>query len=123
VFLFKSFPISVVMRHWSRAMGMPSAGGRAAYVSTFIASTTYSARCQQLNDMASGRNPRDMVGKDAGKFWLGALLKGGGLGLYGDFLYPIIPAMVVALWHQCLARSLVWLMMWLNWGREYHSMP
>lgn len=27
VFLFKSFPISVVMRHWSRAMGMPSAGG------------------------------------------------------------------------------------------------
>ncbi|MCV5675915.1 hypothetical protein OFN11_30710, partial [Escherichia coli] len=25
-------------------------------------------------------------GEDAAKFWLGALLKGGGLGLYGDFL-------------------------------------
>ncbi|HDT6091220.1 TPA: hypothetical protein QHD31_005685 [Raoultella ornithinolytica] len=87
VFLFKSFPISVVMRHWSRAMGMPSAGGRAAYVAAFIASTTMlGALSQQLNDMASGRNPREMIGKDAGKFWLGALLKGGGLGLYGDFL-------------------------------------
>jgi len=87
VFLFKSFPISVVMRHWSRAMGMPSAGGRAAYIGTFIASTTIlGALSQQLNDMASGRNPREMTGEDASKFWLGALLKGGGLGLYGDFL-------------------------------------
>lgn len=87
VFLFKSFPISVVMRHWSRAMGMPSAGGRAAYIATFIASTTIlGALSQQLNDIASGRNPRDMAGEDAAKFWLGALLKGGGLGLYGDFL-------------------------------------
>ncbi|EOM8402086.1 hypothetical protein ACNGVW_002111 [Klebsiella variicola] len=87
VFLFKSFPISVVMRHWTRAMGMPSAGGRAAYIATFLASTTIlGALSQQLNDMASGRNPRNMTGEDAGKFWLGALLKGGGLGLYGDFL-------------------------------------
>ncbi|HBT6672150.1 TPA: hypothetical protein MCE27_000120 [Klebsiella pneumoniae] len=87
VFLFKSFPISVVLRHWTRAMGMPSAGGRAAYIAAFLASTTLlGALSQQLNDMASGRNPREMVGKDAGKFWLGALLKGGGLGLYGDFL-------------------------------------
>lgn len=87
VFLFKSFPISVVMRHWSRAMGMPSAGGRAAYIGTFIASTTIlGALSQQLNDMASGRNPRAMTGEEAPKFWLGALLKGGGLGLYGDFL-------------------------------------
>ncbi|HCI6441541.1 hypothetical protein U4O79_21815 [Klebsiella pneumoniae] len=87
VFLFKSFPISVVLRHWTRAMGMPSAGGRAAYIAAFLASTTMlGALSQQLNDIASGRNPREMVGKDAGKFWLGALLKGGGLGLYGDFL-------------------------------------
>ncbi|MEG5664619.1 hypothetical protein [Enterobacter roggenkampii] len=87
VFLFKSFPISVVLRHWTRAMGMPSAGGRAAYIAAFLASTTMlGALSQQLNDLASGRNPLEMTGKDAGKFWLGALLKGGGLGLYGDFL-------------------------------------
>jgi hypothetical protein len=58
VFLFKSFPISVVLRHWTRAMGMPSAGGRAAYIAAFLASTTMlGALSQQLNDMASGRNP------------------------------------------------------------------
>jgi hypothetical protein len=51
-------------------MGMPSAGGRAAYIAAFLASTTMlGALSQQLNDMASGRNPREMAGKDAGKFW------------------------------------------------------
>ncbi|WP_336062271.1 hypothetical protein [Serratia sp. 201] len=87
LFLFKSFPISVMMRHWSRAMGMPSAGGRAAYLATFLASTTIlGAMSQQISDLISGRNPREAFGEKAPQFWLNALLKGGGLGLYGDFL-------------------------------------
>lgn len=86
-FLFKSFPISVMMRHWSRAMGMPSAGGRAAYLATFLASTTIlGAMSQQISDLITGKNPREAFGEKAPKFWLNALLKGGGLGLYGDFL-------------------------------------
>lgn len=88
VFLFKSFPISVVMRHWSRAFGMPSAGGRAAYIAAFMASTTLlGSLSMQLNDMASGKNPKDPFGEHATAFWMNALLKGGGLGLYGDFLF------------------------------------
>ncbi|HAS8352670.1 TPA: hypothetical protein I7721_16390 [Vibrio vulnificus] len=87
VFLFKSFPISVVMRHWARAAGMKSSGGRAAYLAAFLASTTVlGALSQQINDMVSGRNPRSMTDENWHKFWLNALLKGGGLGLYGDFL-------------------------------------
>ncbi|WP_440530983.1 hypothetical protein [Serratia marcescens] len=87
LFLFKSFPFSVMMRHWSRAMGMPSAGGRAAYLATFLASTTIlGAMSQQISDLISGRNPREAFGEKAPQFWLNALLKGGGLGLYGDFL-------------------------------------
>lgn len=87
VFLFKSFPIAVVMRHWARAAGMPSAGGRAAYMAAFLASTTIlGAMSQQINDMLSGRNPREAFGDKALQFWISALLKGGGLGLYGDFL-------------------------------------
>ena len=87
-FLFKSFPIAVVMRHWSRALGMPSAGGRAAYIATFLASTTLlGALSMQLNDLISGKNPKNPVGEHAGKFWVNALLKGGGLGLYGDFFF------------------------------------
>ncbi len=63
-FLFKSFPISVMMRHWSRAMGMPSAGGRAAYLATFLASTTVlGAMSQQISDLISGKNPREAFGK------------------------------------------------------------
>lgn len=87
LFLFKSFPISVMMRHWSRAMGMPSAGGRAAYLATFLASTTIlGAISQQISDLIAGKNPREAFGEKAPQFWLNALLKGGGLGLYGDFL-------------------------------------
>ncbi len=87
-FLFKSFPISVMMRHWSRAMGMPSAGGRAAYLATFLASTTVlGAMSQQISDLISGKNPREAFGEKAPQFWLNAMLKGGGLGLYGDFLF------------------------------------
>lgn len=87
-FLFKSFPIAVVMRHWSRALGMPSAGGRAAYIATFLASTTMlGALSMQLNDLISGKKPKDPIGEHAGKFWINALLKGGGLGLYGDFFF------------------------------------
>lgn len=88
VFLFKSFPIAVVMRHWSRAFNMPSAGGRAAYLAAFLASTTVlGAMSQQINDMLSGRNPREAFSDKAPQFWLNAILKGGGLGLYGDFLF------------------------------------
>jgi len=88
VFLFKSFPISVVMRHWTRAFNMPSAGGRAAYIAGFLASTTLlGALSMQLNEIASGRNPKDLAGDHAAKVWMAAFLKGGGLGLYGDFLF------------------------------------
>ncbi|HFG0146260.1 TPA: hypothetical protein ACGFE6_005119, partial [Escherichia coli] len=86
--LFKSFPISVVMRHWSRAMGMPSAGGRAAYIATFLASTTMlGALSMQITDLINGRNPKEMTGDHMVKFWINAFLKGGGAGLYGDFLF------------------------------------
>lgn len=88
LFLFKSFPISVMMRHWSRALNMPSAGGRAAYLATFLASTTIlGAMSQQISDMIAGKNPREAFGDQSFKFWMNALLKGGGLGLYGDFFF------------------------------------
>lgn len=88
VFLFKSFPISVVMRHWTRAFNMPSAGGRAAYIATFLASTTLlGALSMQVNDIASGKKPKDPGGEHAYKFWINAFLKGGGAGLYGDFFF------------------------------------
>jgi hypothetical protein len=53
VFLFKSFPISVVMRHWSEH-GMPSAGGRQLMYQHLLPAPLTWRAFKQLNDMASG---------------------------------------------------------------------
>lgn len=85
VFLFKSFPISMIARHWARGAGMPTAQGKAFYIAGLMASTTMlGAMAMQANDIVSGRKPKDM---DNVKFWISAMLKGGALGLYGDFLF------------------------------------
>ena len=41
----------------------------------------------QLKSMASGRDPQDMT---SGAFWGAAMLQGGGLGIFGDFLFSNI---------------------------------
>jgi hypothetical protein len=95
------------MRHWSRALGMPSAGGRAAYIATFLASTTLlGALSMQLNDLISGKNPKNPVGEHAGKFWVNALLKVAVLVCTVISSFPIIPNMVEPLSRQCSAPLL-----------------
>ncbi|KAK6697238.1 hypothetical protein SNK04_014326 [Fusarium graminearum] len=84
-FLFKSFPIAMMTRHIQRGWSMPTGTGRAAYLATLIASTTVmGAVSMQISDMLSGRDPRDMTDP---RFGIAAMLKGGSLGLYGDFLF------------------------------------
>jgi hypothetical protein len=88
VFLFKSFPLAMIARHWKRGMSMPNRGGRAAYLGTLLAATTVLGMASlQVNELLQGRDPRRMVGDGAGRNWLAAMLKGGSLGLYGDFLF------------------------------------
>ena len=83
-FLFKSFPITMIMRHWARALAMQGPAARAAYIGSFIAGTTLlGAAAQQVANLVAGRDPQDMTN---GKFWASAFLKGGSLGIYGDFL-------------------------------------
>lgn len=84
-FLFKSFPLAMIMNHWSRGLNMPSHGGKAAYLASFLAGTTIlGAAAQQISNVISGRDPQDMT---KGKFWAQSLMKGGSLGIYGDFLF------------------------------------
>ncbi|HEL5345955.1 TPA: hypothetical protein UOJ01_004577, partial [Stenotrophomonas maltophilia] len=85
VFLFKSFPIAMLTRHLQRGWSMPTGTGRAAYLATLIASTTVmGAMSMQVSEVLTGRDPRKMTD---GRFWVAAMLKGGSLGLYGDFLF------------------------------------
>lgn len=90
-FLFKSFPWAMIQRHWMRGANMETVGGKAAYIGSLIAATTVlGAVSQTVNDALGGKDPRNynpFQGEHGGKNWLAAMLKGGSLGLYGDFLF------------------------------------
>ena len=89
-FLFKSFPIAMITRHVARGMDYETGGGRAAYLASLVAGTTVmGAMALQLNEVLSGRDPRNLnpFEEHGGKNWMAAMLKGGSLGLYGDFLF------------------------------------
>lgn len=90
-FVFKSFPLAMITKHFARGMGMPTVGGRAAYLASMVAATTVlGAVSQTINDLLIGKDPRNynpFVGKHGLKNWFAAFLKGGSLGIYGDFLF------------------------------------
>lgn len=85
LWVFKGFPISVVAKHFSRAFAMKLPVGRAAYIAAFMAGTTLlGAASTQIYELINGRDPLDMT---KGRFWGRAMLKGGSMGVYGDFLF------------------------------------
>lgn len=89
--MFKSFGAVFVILHGLRITNLLKAsqpGKAAAYAGSLLISTTlFGGLALQLKQLAAGRDPRDM--KDE-KFWTAALLQGGGLGIYGDFLFANI---------------------------------
>ena len=91
VFQFKSFPIAVFMKHIAeRGMGQETVGGKAAYIASLMAMTTVlGALSQSASDLLNGKDIRnyDPTSEFGGRNWIGALLKGGSLGIYGDFLF------------------------------------
>lgn len=84
--LFKSFPLTFITRQLGRNfMRADTKFQGAAAVASLIATTT---ALGYISDVASGlargkspKDPRDLA------TWNAALLKGGGLGIYGDFLF------------------------------------
>lgn len=88
-FQFKAFPLAMISRHFMRGWNMETAGGKALYLAKLIAATTVlGAVSQTVNDLVSGKDPREYFGGEfVGRNWMAAFLKGGSLGLYGDFLF------------------------------------
>lgn len=83
VFLFKAFPLSVMLMH-GRRMLEQSGGARWKYGLTMAALTTAGgALSLQLKALARGQDPQDMT---KGRFMAAAALQGGGLGIFGDLL-------------------------------------
>lgn len=86
VALYKSFPVTLVHTHlWRGMFGEGSAMTRGKYLANLIIGTTVmGAIAYQSKQMAAGKDPQSM---DDPKFWLAAAVQGGGLGIFGDFLF------------------------------------
>lgn len=82
--LFKSFPLAMLTRHWNRVLN-GEAGSRALYVAAIAGmSTVIGGIVTQLNELLMGRDPLDITDP---RFAAKAFLKGGAMGIMGDFLY------------------------------------
>jgi hypothetical protein len=90
---FKSFSVAMIMRHFRRAMAQETGWGKAGYLAATAATTTVlGGMVIQLGEVIAGRDPKDMtddktLGVPGLRFGLASFLKGGALGLYGDFLF------------------------------------
>lgn len=92
---FKAFPITVLTKPMSRDLFGAGAssfqeallkgkGDVLGVAHLFISTTILGYLAMSAKDLAKGRTPRDPFSP---KTWLAAALQGGGLGLYGDFLF------------------------------------
>ena len=83
--MYKNFSVTLMMTHYRRALAMPTKyeAGRYA-VQLMLTTSALGAFALQLKEIAKGRDPRDMTDP---KFWGAAALQGGGLGIFGDFLF------------------------------------
>lgn len=82
--MLKSFPITIATTHFYRAAFQATTGQKLAYMGTLAATTTaLGGVALQAKDIAAGREPRPA---DA-KFFAAAFNQGGGLGIFGDFIF------------------------------------
>lgn len=103
VMQFKAFPTSYLSKLWSRetmgrveggtshvglagfAEGLRNGKGSVWHMAELIATTTVMGYLSMVaKDVAKGREPRDPNSRDT---WQAAMLQGGGLGIYGDFIF------------------------------------
>lgn len=90
--MFKSFPVTFAMlygaRAWREAAASPARG--AAYAGAVLLTTTMGGMMAMwVKDLLAGKDPRP-IGDTPGamaKFGGAAILQGGGLGIFGDFMF------------------------------------
>lgn len=86
--MYKSFAVHISYLIGSRTMEQAALGGAraaAGYLGTMtLAMGLSGAISLQLKDIAKGRDPRPMASPE---FWGAAMLQGGGLGIFGDFVF------------------------------------
>lgn len=86
---FKSFGAVYAMLHGARTAALLTGKetrvlGAAYAGALLVTGTFFGALALELKNVAAGRDPRPT---NSAAFWEAALLQGGGLGIYGDFLF------------------------------------
>lgn len=82
--MFKNFTITAMFNQLGRVFYHKVRGNRVANIAMLATVTTAAGLISlQLKEMAKGRDPRPLDGKT---LWA-AVLQGGGLGIFGDYLY------------------------------------
>ena len=80
---YKGYPLSLMLAQYRRFLQQPGPVAKAIYVADiFLPLLLLGAVGVQLKELVKGNDPRPM---DEPKFWLAALLQGGGAGIFGDF--------------------------------------
>lgn len=83
LFMFKSFPITVIGNHLLPAIERARISNKYDHLAmTLIGTTLFGGIAIQAKDLVKGKTPQDM---DSIGFWAAAMAQGGGLGLLGDF--------------------------------------
>ena len=83
--MYKNFGVTLVNTHVMRGVTAKGSKRKGQYLADLMISTTVmGALAMQLKEMSKGRDPRPM---NDSRFWGSAFLQGGGLGIFGDFLF------------------------------------
>ena len=88
VALFKGYSAAILNQYFGRIAELDmSRAGKAGLMIAFAgAMTMLGAVTQQLKAIRDGKDPVDMTGPHAGKFWAAAFFQGGGSGIMGDLV-------------------------------------
>ena len=85
VFFAKSFPVTIILNHTLPALRSASQGRGGHLMAIAAGATVMGALAIQLRQIAQGKETRKDMNTPL--FWLAATLQGGGLGLFGDFIF------------------------------------
>lgn len=87
ILMYKNFPITLGMTHLSRGFQQVGLKGKAKYlVPMLIGGTVMGALAYEIKQVAAGKKPTPPE-KMGARYWLNAMIYGGGLGIFGDFLF------------------------------------
>lgn len=87
--MLKSFPLTIATTHLYRAAYQATMGEKLGYFAAlFTGMSALGGVALQAKDIAAGREPRPIDSPEqAAQFMSAAVLQGGGLGIFGDYLF------------------------------------